>query len=95
MSKHVERVIGDILDSQTLLPALEGVDWVFQAAAQSDYWRHPELVLQTIVEGTRNVMQAANQAGMKRAVLTSSVGALGVPGARSDLGANNTRVAGL
>jgi len=76
---HVERVIGDILDPQTLLPALEGVDWVFHAAAQSDCWRHPELVLQTIVEGTRNVMQAANQAGVKRAVLTSSLGALGVP----------------
>jgi len=75
----VERVIGDILDPQTLLPALEGVDWVFHAAAQSDYWRHPELVLQTIVEGTLNVMQAANQAGVKRAVLTSSYVALGVP----------------
>lgn len=75
----VERVIGDILEPQTLLPALDGVDWIFHAAAQSDYWRHPELVLQTIVEGTRNVMQAANQAGVKRTVLTSSLGALGVP----------------
>jgi uncharacterized protein YbjT (DUF2867 family) len=35
MSKHVERVIGDILDPQTLLPALEGVDWLFHTAAQS------------------------------------------------------------
>jgi len=75
----IERVIGDILEPQTLLPALEGVDWVFHAAAQSDYWRHPELVLQSIVEGTRNVMRAANQVGVKRAVLTSSFVALGVP----------------
>jgi|GEM_PF-3640438 len=37
MSKHVERIIGNIPDPQTLLPTLEGVDWVFHAAAKSDY----------------------------------------------------------
>jgi dihydroflavonol-4-reductase len=75
----VELVVGDILEKETLLPAMEGVDLVFHAAAVSDYWRHPDLVLRTAVEGTRNVMQAAFEAGIQRVVHTSSLGALGVP----------------
>lgn len=75
----VKRVIGDILEQETLVPALEGVDWVFHTAAVSDYWRRPELVLQTSVEGTSNVIQAASKSGVRRVVLTSSIGALGVP----------------
>jgi len=75
----VELVVGDILEKETLLPAMEGVDLVFHTAAQSDYWRHPDLVLRTAVEGTRNVMQAAFEAGIKRVVHTSSLAALGVP----------------
>lgn len=35
MSKHVEHVVGDILDPQTLHPSLEGVDWFFHDALQS------------------------------------------------------------
>jgi dihydroflavonol-4-reductase len=75
----VERVVADILVRETLDPAMKGVDWVFHAAAQSAYWRKPELVLQTSVLGTQNVMQAAGQAGVRRVVVTSSIGAMGVP----------------
>ena len=75
----VERVVGDILEPETLRSAFKGVDWVFHTAAQSDYWRFPELVLRTSVEGTRNVMLAAEEAGVQRVVLTSSLAALGVP----------------
>ena len=75
----VELVVGDILEKDTLPSAMEGVDLVFHAAAVSDYWRHPDLVLRTAVEGTRNVMQAAFEAGVPRAVLTSSLAARGLP----------------
>jgi dihydroflavonol-4-reductase len=75
----VELMVGDILKKETLLPAMEGVDMVFHTAAQSDYWRHPELVMRTAVEGTRNVMRAAFEAGIQRVVHTSSLAALGVP----------------
>jgi len=75
----LERVVGDVLRPQTLAPAVDGVRWVFHAAARSDYWRHPEDVVRTAVEGTRNVLAAARQAGVERVVLTSSVAALGVP----------------
>jgi len=70
---------GDILDPVSLEPALRGVSLVFHAAAQSAYWRRPQDVLQAAVDGTRNVVLAARQAGVTRLVLTSSVAALGVP----------------
>jgi dihydroflavonol-4-reductase len=76
---EVELAQGDILEQGTLPPALDGVDFVFHAAAQSDYWRSPEPVLRSAIDGTRNVLTAALDAGVKRAVVTSSVAALGVP----------------
>lgn len=75
----VELAQGDILEPHTLPPALEGVDFVFHAAVISDYWRSPDPVLRSAIDGTRNVFTAAHQAGVRRAVLTSSVAALGVP----------------
>ncbi len=75
----VERHIGDILRANTLLKPLQNVDLVFHAAAQSAYWRQPELVRQTAVDGTKNVLKTAVDAGVKRVVLTSSVAAMGVP----------------
>ena len=75
----VRPYVGDILEPATLRPALDGVQIVFHVAAQSAYWRHPQDVIRTAVEGTRAVVQAAAEAGARRVVLTSSVGALGVP----------------
>jgi len=75
----VRRFVGDILEPATLRPALDGVGVVFHVAAQSAYWRHPQGVVRTAVEGTRTVVEAAAGAGARRLILTSSVGALGVP----------------
>jgi len=75
----VEYYVGDILRPDTLPQALRNVDLVFHTAAQSAYWRQPELVRQTAVAGTGNVLSAAAGAGVRRVVLTSSVAALGVP----------------
>lgn len=74
-----ERVVGDILEPETLGAAMRGVDWVFHTATQTDYWRHPELSKRTTVEGTRNVLQAALAANVQRVLYTSSLASLGVP----------------
>jgi dihydroflavonol-4-reductase len=74
-----EHVTGDILAPETLPPAMEGSKWVFHVAAESAYWRRPHLVTRAAVEGTRNIVRAAARAGCSRLILTSSVGALGVP----------------
>ena len=70
---------GNILQPDTLAGAADGARWVFHVAAQSDYWRHPEQVVEAAVAGTRNMLQAARASGVERVVLTSSAAALGVP----------------
>jgi dihydroflavonol-4-reductase len=77
----VELLAGDILDPSSLERAMDGISLVYHAAAQSAYWRRPQDVLQSAVDGTRNVVRAARRARVKRLVLTSSVAALGVPAA--------------
>jgi dihydroflavonol-4-reductase len=75
-----EEAVGDILDTESLLRAMAGCDWVFHVAAVSDYWRQGlKWLYQVNVEGTQNVLRAARAAGVKRLVFTSSVAALGVP----------------
>lgn len=75
----VELAVGNILDAESLKPALEDVTYVFHAAAQSAYWRDPNSVTQTSIDGTQNVLKAALDAGTKRVVLTSSLAAMGAP----------------
>jgi dihydroflavonol-4-reductase len=75
-----ELVTGDVLDLPSLCAALEGCDGVFHAAAISQYWRNePATIYAVNVEGTRNVLRAAQETGVRRIVFTSSVGALGQP----------------
>ena len=82
---HYEEAFGDILDRESLVRAMEGCDWVFHVAAVSDYWRQGvEWLYRVNVEGTKQVLQAAQAAGVQRLVHTSSVIALGVP-ARGEL----------
>jgi dihydroflavonol-4-reductase len=78
----VEHVVGDILEQDSLATAVQGCEVVFHVAAVAQYWRMgKDTVYRVNVEGTRNVMQAALKAGVKRVVHTSSVAALGyLPG---------------
>jgi dihydroflavonol-4-reductase len=74
-----EEAVGDILDIPTLVPAMEGCEWVFHVAAVSDYWRKGvDWLYKVNVEGTKQVLQAARTAGVRRLVYTSSIAALGV-----------------
>lgn len=78
-SLNVSHHLGDVLSPESLTPAMLGVDWVFHAAAEAAYWRYPDQVIRTAVEGTRNVVRAARAAGVIRLVMTSSLAAMGVP----------------
>lgn len=76
----IQRVSGDLLDPASLRQALEGVDWVFHAAAIADDWKHPaQRIYTTNVLGTRRLLEAALQAGVQRFVYVSSAAALGGP----------------
>lgn len=75
----VEHVTGDLTKPETLAPAVDGMEVVFHAAAmlggQGDLGR----MYTVTVEGTREILQAARNAGVKRFVHTSSAAALGIP----------------
>ena len=75
----VERAIGDITQPDTLDAAMQGIEVVYHCAAMLGRPENPQLMYRATVEGTRNVLQAALQAGVPRLVHTSSVAALGVP----------------
>ena len=74
-----EFVNGDVLEPDTLPPAMQGVDVVFHAAGVVDYWNQGvERMYQVNVEGTRNVMEAALKSGIERVVHISSTAAMGI-----------------
>jgi nucleoside-diphosphate-sugar epimerase len=69
----VEIVVGDVEDYDSLIPATRGVDVVFHAAARVmpgwGSWREFE---SSIVQGTKNMLEASVKAGVPRFVNFSS-----------------------
>jgi dihydroflavonol-4-reductase len=77
---EVELVTGDVRDSGSLSSAMVGCQQVYHLAALYSYWWRPRKDFYDInVEGTRNVLRAAQAAGVERVVYTSSVATLGLP----------------
>jgi dihydroflavonol-4-reductase len=76
----VEVSEGNLADRPSLDRALSGCEALFHVAA--DYrlgapdWRQ---LYQTNVDGTRNILEASRQAGVRRVVYTSSVATVGIP----------------
>ena len=76
----VEICEGDLVDPASIRRAVQGAGTVYHVAADYRLWaRRPEEIYRTNVEGTRAVLDAAGDAGVRRVVYTSSVGALGIP----------------
>jgi len=76
----VEPVTGDLRDAASLARAVSGCDLVFHAAADYRLWaKDPGEMYRCNVEGTRNLLAAARQAGVERVVYTSTVGCIGIP----------------
>jgi len=62
-----EIVIGDIEDYDSLLPAVEGVDVVYHAAARvTPGWGAWKRFISAIVTGTENMLKASAEAGVSR-----------------------------
>jgi dihydroflavonol-4-reductase len=76
----VEPIIGDLRDFASLERAVAGCKLVFHVAADYRLWsRHPQELYDSNVGGTRNLLTAAQKAGVERFVYTSTVGCIGVP----------------
>lgn len=76
----VERVTGDLRDPESLARAAEGCNLVFHVAADYRLWaKDPHELYESNVDGTRNLLEAAERAGAERIVYTSTVGCIGMP----------------
>lgn len=76
----VERVEGNVLDRDSLANAMQGVDVVFHLAALVSITEAQSHLLQKVnVDGTRNVLEMAQQAGVSKLIYTSSIHALERP----------------
>jgi dihydroflavonol-4-reductase len=87
----VEPFPGDLREPDSLAKAVSGCDRLFHVAADYRLWsKNPQDFYQSNVEGTRNLLEAAERAGVERIVYTSTVGCIGMP--RDREGDENTAV---
>lgn len=84
LKRRVTRVDGDLSDPARLARQLRGRDGeepatlvIHLAAIYAIWLPRPELMWEVNVEGTRNLMRAAREAGVRRVVHTSSIAAIG------------------
>jgi dihydroflavonol-4-reductase len=69
----VTRFLGDIWNDDVLRDAMAGVDDVYYCVVDTRGWlRDPAPLFHTNVEGTRNVLEVATAADLKRFIFTSS-----------------------
>jgi dihydroflavonol-4-reductase len=75
----VEPVEGDLRDRASLAQALKGATALYHVAADYRLWtRNPDELYASNVEGSKAIIEAAAEAGVKRTVYTSSVAVLGI-----------------
>ncbi|MBE9258074.1 hopanoid-associated sugar epimerase [Dolichospermum sp. LEGE 00246] len=74
----VDIVKGD-LNNPNIWEQMQGCEYLFHVAAHYSLWQKDrDLLYINNVEGTRNILAAAEKAGIERTVYTSSVAAIGV-----------------
>ncbi|MBX3630359.1 MAG: NAD-dependent epimerase/dehydratase family protein [Nitrosomonas sp.] len=75
----IEIAEGDLRDQHSLEKAVDGCDYLFHVAADYRLWvPDPQTMYDINVHGTKALIIAAANAGLKRIVYTSSVAALGL-----------------
>jgi dihydroflavonol-4-reductase len=75
----VEKAEGDLRDAASLDRALRGVRRVFHVAADYRLWaRNPKDIYESNVTGTKNLLEAAQRAGVVQFIYTSTVATVAV-----------------
>lgn len=76
---NVEVTKGDLTEPASLREAVQGCEYLFHVAADYRLWvPEPDEIYRSNVTGTRELMLAAADAGVKKIVYTSSVATLGI-----------------
>ncbi len=74
---HIKFFEGDLTDQAVLEKAMDGCSQVYHVAALAKAWAKDESIFDEVnIEGTRKVLEAAKNTGVKRVVFTSSGGTL-------------------
>ncbi|RJP37025.1 MAG: NAD-dependent epimerase/dehydratase family protein [Phycisphaerales bacterium] len=68
---------GDLSDPASIARAMKGIDTVYHAAARVGDWGPWDEFVRFTIDGTRNVLDAARAAGVRRFVHVSSISAYG------------------
>jgi dihydroflavonol-4-reductase len=77
-SLDAETVVGDLREPESLRSALTGCDALVHVAADYRLWvRDPKEMYAANVDGTRELLRIAREAGVQRVVYTSSVATMG------------------
>jgi len=75
----VEVARGDLRDRASLDAALKGCDVLYHAAAYYSLWSRDKRMMYDInVQGTRNILEAARDASVRKVIYTSTVGCIGL-----------------
>ncbi|HEX4022494.1 MAG TPA: hopanoid-associated sugar epimerase [Acidobacteriaceae bacterium] len=75
---HAEMIVGDLRQPSSLQSAMADCDALVHVAADYRLWvRDPDEMYAANVAGTRELLQIARQAGIRRIVYTSSVATMG------------------
>jgi dihydroflavonol-4-reductase len=73
-----EHLVGDLRDVASLRKGMAGCEFVFHVAADYRLWSpNRQELYDSNVEGTRNILQAARDTGVRRVIYTSSVATMG------------------
>lgn len=75
---RIQATVGDIRDMDALRRVTAGAHWVIHTAAALPLYSERD-IMTTDVDGTRNVMTAALEAGAERVVMVSSTAVYGIP----------------
>jgi len=75
---RAETAVGDLCEPDSLKKAMAGCEFVFHVAADYRLWvRDPQQMYRANVEGTRAIIRAAQESGVRRVIYTSSVATMG------------------
>jgi nucleoside-diphosphate-sugar epimerase len=78
-SLGAELATGDVTDPDSLAEAMKDVSTVYHAAAQVGDWGPWDRYVAVTIDGTRNMLAAARDAGVERFLHVSSISAYGHP----------------
>ncbi len=90
----VDEVTVDVRDRDTVISASAGARFIFHLAAMYRFWSpRPRDFYDVNVGGVLNIIEAAQINGCERVVYTSTVGTVGLEGARHGIAADETNYA--